>query len=157
MLNESKANISVSCWSNGLSPRAVLCNTGISFRAPGGFPWVFPCNLMGKLTSVVLVLNWYYQTLHSKYLFAYLFIYFYFKNGSYDSFDGPLLPLSFLKIKTKTKAGLAQPCLFVPHLSSLLYLTSYRGFFTTVPKNVNKPSLGHLGYTFEANPACSST
>lgn len=72
-------------------------------------------------------------------------------------YDGPFLPLSFLKIKTKTKAGLAQPCPFIPQLSSMLYLTSYRVFFTTVPKNVNKLSLGHLGYTFEAKPACSST
>lgn len=63
----------------------------------------------------------------------------------------------FHKIKTNSKEELAQPCPFITLLSTILYLTSYSFFTTTVPKNVNKPSLGHLGYTFKANPACNST
>lgn len=65
---------------------------------------MFPCNLVGKLTSVVLVFNCYYQILHSKYLFArthtYIYLQYLFdlKLDLTMYFVVPLLPL-FLKKK----------------------------------------------------------
>lgn len=48
-----------------------------------------------------------------------------------------------------------------PQMLRLLCLTAHRrGCFplsTTVPKNVNKPRLGHLGYTFSENSLVDGT
>lgn len=152
-----KQNISFSYWRNELSqhfvilaflPQYYLCfslsNSSIPFSSQIDFNWFYWWWLMPDTTRCCTLNSW-----SSTYIFL-------IKKWILECISMCRFCL-FHKIKTNSKEELAQPCPFITQSSTILYLTSYSFFSTTVPKNVNKPSLGHLGYTFKANPACNST